>query len=293
MALLRFFYHFNFFIQMNKTKENESLSVFQYQGKDITFQLGNGDVMVNATEMAKPFGKRVAKWLELPSTKNFIKALSENRTLAENQFITSIKGGINPSARGNWLHEDLALEFARWLSPAFAIWCNDRIKELLKYGMTATNETIEQIVCSPDFGIAILTKLKEEREKNQLLQEQNREQQQQIEEDRPKVKFASSVEASSGSILISELAKLIKQNGIDIGQNRLFKWLRENKYLCSKGEYKNKPTQKSMQEGLFEIKRTVIKKDGKEPLVFSTTKVTGKGQIYFVNRFLSDKKSAE
>ena len=85
------------------------LEKFNYNGNEITFQLGNGDTMVNATEMAKPFGKNVWKWLELPSTKKYIGALSENRSLAENELITSVKGGNKPELRGNWLHEDVAL----------------------------------------------------------------------------------------------------------------------------------------------------------------------------------------
>ena len=89
--------------------------------------------------MAKPFGKKPWKWLELPSTKDYIKALSENRSLAYNQLVRSIRGGNIIAERGNWLHEDLALEFARWLSPAFAIWCNDRIKELLLMGKVENN----------------------------------------------------------------------------------------------------------------------------------------------------------
>lgn len=108
-----------------------------------------------------------------------------------------------------------------------------------------------------------------------------------IKEQRPKVLFAESVEASKCSILIGDLAKLIKQNGFDIGQNRLFEWLRKNGYLISrKGESYNMPTQQSMQMGLFEIKESsVVNADGSVRLT-RTTKVTGKGQIYFINKFI-------
>lgn len=102
----------------------------------------------------------------------------------------------------------------------------------------------------------------------------------------PKAIFADSVTASKDSILVSELAKVLKQNGIEIGQNRLFAWLRQFGYLCSKGEYYNQPTQKSMELGLFEIKKTTINRPNAEPIVSSTTKVTGKGQIYLVNKFV-------
>ena len=105
----------------------------------------------------------------------------------------------------------------------------------------------------------------------------------------PGATFAKAVETSEHSILIGELARIIKQNGVQIGQNRLFQWLRENGFLCKKGEWYNQPTQRAMEMGLFEIKKTVITKPSGDSLVTTTTKVTGKGQIYFVNRFLYEK----
>lgn len=105
---------------------------------------------------------------------------------------------------------------------------------------------------------------------------------------KPKALFADAVSTSEDSILIGQLAKLMKQNGKEVGQNRLFKWLRESGYLCSKGENYNLPTQKSMELGLMEIKeRTVNNPDGSVRIT-KTTKVTGKGQIYFVNKFCAD-----
>ena len=109
----------------------------------------------------------------------------------------------------------------------------------------------------------------------------------QIEADRPKVLFADAVSASKSSCLIGELAKILKQNGIDIGQNKLFQWLRSNGYLISRrGESWNQPTQKSMQLGLFELKKTNINHPDGHTTVSTTTKVTGKGQQYFINKFL-------
>ncbi|HEL9648878.1 oxidoreductase [Streptococcus suis] len=110
----------------------------------------------------------------------------------------------------------------------------------------------------------------------------------QIEADRPKVLFADAVSASKSSCLIGELAKILKQNGIDIGQNKLFQWLRSNGYLISRrGESWNQPTQKSMQLGLFELKKTNINHADGHTTVNTTTKVTGKGQQYFINKFLN------
>lgn len=89
-------------------------------------------------------------------------------------------------------------------------------------------------------------------------------------------------------MLGAELAKILQQNGVNIGQNRLFDWLRKNGYLCSKGEYYNQPTQRAMEMGLFEVKKTAINKPDGSVLVSCTTKVTGKGQVYFVNKFLDE-----
>lgn len=110
-----------------------------------------------------------------------------------------------------------------------------------------------------------------------------------IEEQAPKALFADAVATSSRSILVAELAKILQQNGVDIGQNRLFEWMRQNGYLCSKGEYYNTPTQKAMEMGLFEIKKTTITKPDGSVLVSTTTKVSGRGQIYFVNKFINKK----
>ena len=107
-----------------------------------------------------------------------------------------------------------------------------------------------------------------------------------IEQDKPKVIFAEAVETSKSSILIGELAKLIKQNGCDMGQKRMFTWLRENGFLIKReGSEYNMPTQRSMDLGLFEIKETAITHSDGHITVNKTPKVTGKGQIYFINKF--------
>lgn len=116
--------------------------------------------------------------------------------------------------------------------------------------------------------------------------EDNERQKQIIEEQKPKALFADAVATSTQSCLIGELAKILRQNGVEIGQNRLFDWLRKNGYLCQYGEKYNQPTQRAMEMELFEVKKTSISKPDGTILVTTTTKVTGKGQIYFVNKFL-------
>ncbi len=158
----------------------------------------------------------------------------------------------------------------------FESWVFDEVlPSIRKHGMFATNELLD----NPDFAIKVLEQLKLEREEKRQLETK-------IEEQQPKVIFADSVSASSTSILVGELAKLIKQNGHEIGQNRLFQWLRDNNFLISrKGTDYNMPTQKSMELGLFEIKETSITHADGHISVNKTPKVTGKGQLYFINKF--------
>lgn len=127
--------------------------------------------------------------------------------------------------------------------------------------------------------------LEAEEEKERLMLE-NKQQQARIEADAPRVLFSQAVETSGKSILIGELAKILRQNGVQIGERRLFEWLRKNGFLCSQGERYNQPTQRAMEMGIFEIKKTTIQKPDGTTLVSTTTKVTGKGQIYFVDKFL-------
>ncbi|ATI75650.1 phage antirepressor Ant [Bacillus sp. FSL K6-1109] len=119
-----------------------------------------------------------------------------------------------------------------------------------------------------------------------------KEQSKQIETMKPKALFADAVEASESSVLVGELAKILKQNGVEIGQNKLFKWLRENGYLIrKKGESFNLPTQRSMDMGLFEIKKSTIVNGDGSIRTTRTPKVTGKGQIYFVNKFIKSQSA--
>lgn len=251
---------------------------FRYKGSNISFANGK-NVMINATEMAKSFDKRPVDWLQNQSTIAFLNELSKVRKSTLTDLVQVTKGGNNP---GTWMHEDVALEFARWLSPAFAIWCNDRIKELLKYGMTATQPTLDEMVNNPDLVIRMATQLKQEREEKARLEAENK---RIIEETAPAVTFTQAVSGSASSCLIGELAKLIDQNGYPMGEKRLFRWLRENGYLGTKGERYNIPNQRYIEQGLFELKKGT--RSGNNGVMYTTItpKVTGKGQIYFVNKF--------
>lgn len=129
---------------------------------------------------------------------------------------------------------------------------------------------------------AILVAQKTIEHKNQIIEQQKAK----IEQDRPKTIFADAVSASHTSILIGDLAKLICQNGYQIGQKRLFQWMRDNGYLMVSGSSRNMPKQKYVEQGLFEIKESNVQNPDGSVRITRTTKVSGKGQLYFVNKFL-------
>lgn len=166
-----------------------------------------------------------------------------------------------------------AKQFKRWVT-------HEVIPSIRKHGAYMTPDTLEQAIANPDFTIGLLTSLKEEKLKREAFEAL-------VEQQKPKVLFADAVQASHTSILVGDLAKLLKQNGIDVGQKRLFEWLRENGYLVKrKGSDYNSPTQKSMELGLFEIKETPVHHNSGSISISKTSKVTGKGQVYFINKFL-------
>ena len=169
----------------------------------------------------------------------------------------------------------------------FQDWvCDEVLPSIRRHGAYMTQETLEKALTSPDFLIQLATNMKEEKQKRIEAEQKAELAEQTIKSNAPKVLFADAVSTSQRSCLVAELAKILQQNGVNIGQNRLFAWMRENGYLCSKGQYYNQPTQKAMDLGLFELKQTTINKPDGSILASTTTKVTGKGQVYFVNKFL-------
>lgn len=231
----------------------------------------NGESLFNVESVARSLGfvetknekeyviwKRVNKYLE----KNLSTPVSKNDFISE-PMVYKLAFKAN---------NEVAEKFQDWLAV-------EVLPSIRKHGAYATPQTIESIIANPDFGIQLLSNLKEEKEKNQLLKNT-------LEEQKPQVVFAKAVEVSQNSVGVKILATILKQNGIDIGQNRMFQWLRDNKYLSSRpGNSWNMPTQKSMDLGLFELKpNPYFHKNGEADTRY-TPLVTGKGQIYFVNKF--------
>ncbi len=168
---------------------------------------------------------------------------------------------------------DSAKRFKHWVT-------SEVLPAIRKHGMYAVDELLE----NPDIAIKAFTALKEERDKNKALQKD-------IQRMKPKEVFADAVSASHTSILIGDLAKLLKQNGYETGQKRLFEQLRQEGYLIKGGSSRNMPTQISMDMNLFEVKETSITNPDGSVRVTKTTKVTGKGQQYFINRYLGERKA--
>jgi len=168
-----------------------------------------------------------------------------------------------------------ARKFKRWVT-------NEVLPSIRKHGAYMTDDAMEKALTSPEFGIRLLTELKNERDQKEQAQ-------QQLKAQEPQVVFAKSVEVSQNSVAVKVLATILKQNGVSIGQNRMFQWLREHKYLSSRpGKSWNMPTQKSMDKGLFELKANTYFLNNGVPETNYTPLVTGKGQIYFVNKFKNE-----
>lgn len=219
--------------------------------------------------------KSVAEWIENSNTSQMLNVVDEN----EKALYTMYR--VDGSTNKQWfLTEDGLYEVLMQSRKPIAKQFKKEVKKILKTirlnGMYVTDKLLD----NPDLAIQAFTKLKEERERRLQLEHE-------AEVNKPKVIFAGAVETSKTSILIGDLAKIIKQNGIDIGQKRLFDWLRENNFLIKRqGSDYNMPTQRAMDLGLFEIKETAITHSDGHITISKTTKVTGKGQVYFINKFL-------
>lgn len=259
-----------FFIYSTMTAITRTWRIFNYRDKGVTFDLQNGDVMVNLTEVAKAFPeKNLTQIVNSQEIREYITKLSKLQKYSLIDLLIVKRGGVD---NVTWAHQRVALRVAQKLSTDFAIWVDEKIEMLLKQDISHA---------LPRSYSQALRELADKAEENERLKLEAR-------ENAPKILFTDAVSASKTSILTGELAKILKQNGIETDQNRLFEWLRKNGFLISRrGTGYNMPTQKSMEMDLFEIKETVITHPDGHISINKTPKVTGKGQIYFVNRFLA------
>ena len=232
---------------------NTSIINFDYKGNQISFERGK-EVMVNATQMAKSFGneKRPQFWLGNQYAKDYIEELSKARNIALADLVIVTKGGNNS---GTWMHEDVALEFARWLSPAFAIWCNDRIKELMKTGVTTVSNDDEAIA----YAMQVLNKrLEQARQEKAMLEQQNNYLANEIKQVAPKAQYYDNTLQSAHTYTSTQMAKelnmrtaeqlhkALKEKGIMFYQSG--QWMLTARY-CEKGYTKPRTTVYTRSDG--------------------------------------------
>lgn len=223
--------------------------------------------------------KDIADALGYSETSAMTKRLDDDEVISAklegmNMWSTLVnESGLYCAVLGSKL--ETAKQFKKWVTA-------EVLPSIRKHGAYMTDQALYRAITEPDFLIRLATELRDE--KVLRMEMQNK-----IETDRPKVLFADAVSASHTSILVGELAKLLRQNGIEIGQNRLFQWLRDNGYLIKrKGTDWNMPTQNSIEMGLFEIKESTHIDGNGCNITTKTPKVTGKGQQYFINKLMDD-----
>ena len=215
-----------------------NLLKYAYQGSEVTFSKGD-NVMVNATQMAKAFGKQPNDWLKTEQAQRMIEAIAKTNIfgLADNQLVITIKGGNNPEERGTWMHEDVALVFAQWLSPEFYIWCNNRIKELIKNGVSDIRQT-------PQDYLSALKALVAKEEERLRLEADNKVL-------KPKADYFDDLVDRN---LLTNFRDFAKE--LNVGQKYLIEWLISNRYIYRNEKGKIKPYSNYIEgdSRLFEVK---------------------------------------
>lgn len=192
---------------------NNAIINYEYKGSKISFEKGN-NVMVNATEMAKPFSKRPNDYLNLPSTLELIDAITRKSGISENQIVM-IKQGAPQYGGGTWLHEDLALDFAQWLSVDFRLWCNDRIKELLTQGVATISDGDEVIAKAME---VLQYRLNESKRRVQMLEGENENQRKQLQIQAPKIEYVDKVLQSTSTYSTTLIAKELGMGAVTLNK---------------------------------------------------------------------------
>lgn len=258
---------------------NKNLPVIHTQ-----VMLGKNLKVYGTVEEPLFLAKDVANWIEHTHTTKMLSTVDEDEKLNG----TIVHAGQQREVlflTENGLYE-VFMQSRKPIAKVFKKEVKYILKNIRKHGGHLTTEKIEEVLLNPDTIIQLAQNLKDEQEKRKFAEQAVIEANNIIEAQQPKVLFADSVSSSETSILIRELAKLLKQNGVDTGEKRFFDWLRENGYLIKRhGSDRNLPTQKSMDLGLFEIKETPVPRS-KGVVIERTPKVTGKGQLYFINKFI-------
>lgn len=238
----------------------------------------DGTAYLNLEAVARGLGftdtKNGVEYVRWNTVRSYLSAICFSQEVAKDSYI--------PES----VFYRLAMKAKNEVAEAFqAKIAEEVIPSIRKHGAYMTPETLEAAILNPDYLLKVATALKAETDKRKALEAK-------VSADAPKVLFADSVAASSSTVLVGELAKIMRQNGVDMGERRLFRWMRDNGYLIKRnGTDYNMPTQASMEQGLFRIKETVINHSDGHTSVSKTPKVTGKGQTFFLNKFLGEGKT--
>lgn len=250
------------------------LQIFNFEQNEVRTILVNNEPFFVGKDVADVLGYSNTQKAILNHVDEEDKGVTKWDTLGGKQKMTIInESGLYSLILKSKLPN--AKKFKRWVT-------NEVLPSIRKHGAYMTDDALAKALTSPEFGIRLLTELKNEREQKEQAQ-------QQLKAQEPQIVFAKSVEVSQNSVAVKVLATILKQNGVSIGQNRMFQWLREHKYLSSRpGKSWNMPTQKSMDKGLFELKANTYFHNNGIPETNYTPLVTGKGQVYFVNKFKNE-----
>jgi anti-repressor protein len=247
--------------------------LFNFHGQQVRTVTINNEPYFVGKDVATILGYSNTRDALVKHVDNEDKLTSQIATAGQNRNMTIInESGLYSLILSSKL--PTAKEFKHWVT-------SEILPTIRKHGAYMTPQTIEKALLNPDTIISLATQLKEEQQQRKRLQEEN-------EVMKPKAIFADAVTTSNTSILVGQLAKILRQNGVDTGQNRLFAWMRDNGYLGKRGSNRNVPTQYAMELGLFKTKETAVTHADGHTTVQITTKVTGKGQQYFIQKFLGE-----
>lgn len=262
------------------TSAHETSKTFSYNGNEVLFDIKD-DVMVNATQLAKIYGKRPNDYLSLPATNQLISAITRKYGIAENQLVRTERGGMAP---GTWMHRLIVVDFCQWLDIDLKLWCTEKLDELMQYGMTATQPTLEQMINNPDLVISLATQLKNEREEKARLEQEKKHLEDKTAKQEPYVSFAQAAFKAEGKVDIGQAAKIL---GLPFGRNTLFKKLKEKGILFKR----NEPKQKYVDAGYFELTQLPpIHRNNHPDLIVMKVICTQKG-LAFINHLFGGNPS--
>ena len=241
-------------ILTSESNEMGLLNIFEYNGNSVSFKRNGSITYVNATEMGRIFNKQSSDFTKTSYCHDFMRALSETKNIRSADLLIVIRGGN--LKQGTWMHPDLAIEFARWLEPKFAIWCNDRIKELMTKGVCVMPDFTDPAAAAEAWAKEYRARVAAEK---LAIAETARAEQEKLEKEtalhtlgskQEDLDFAESfIEPGENDMLVRVVAKKLEQNNIIIAEKALRKFLQETGFFC-----------KNDKNGQYELRADVVKK---------------------------------